>query len=165
MKSSLQALVTEMVERGVLFEDAVAEFEKHFILSVLKRTKGNLSKAADELHIHRNTLSKRVEKYYQSGHMIGARHSRSRGSGARDRVSMLDNRGAEFDDLLARMQTSKARKGMKAAFDASPTELGRAAVEAAGKRRKTLLERNLRTSKTDALLPKRLQTSVGSRKG
>src|SRR5215216_3435934 len=66
MKSRLEALVTEMVERGILFEDAVQEFEKHFILSVLKRTNGNLSKAAEELRIHRNALSKRIEKYYQN---------------------------------------------------------------------------------------------------
>lgn len=78
MKSRLEALVTEMVDRGILFEDAVEEFEKHFILSVLKRTKGNLSKAADELRIHRNTLSKRVEKYYQNGHMTGALRRRPR---------------------------------------------------------------------------------------
>jgi transcriptional regulator with PAS, ATPase and Fis domain len=78
MKNRLEALVTEMVERGILFEDAVAEFEQHFILSVLKRTKGNLSKAAEELHLHRNTLSKRVEKYYQNGHMAGARLRRVR---------------------------------------------------------------------------------------
>jgi Fis family transcriptional regulator len=78
MKSRLEALVTEMVDRGILFEDAVEEFEKHFILSVLKRTKGNLSKAADELRIHRNTLSKRVEKYYQNGHMAGALRRRPR---------------------------------------------------------------------------------------
>jgi DNA-binding NtrC family response regulator len=73
MKSRLEALAMEMVDRGILFEDAVREFEKHFILSVLRKTRGNLSKAAEELHIHRNTLSKRVEKYYQNGHMIGAR--------------------------------------------------------------------------------------------
>ena len=78
MKSRLEALVAEMVERGILFEDAVAEFEKHFILSVLKRTNGNLSKAAEELRIHRNTLSKKVEKFYQNGHMLGARHRRPR---------------------------------------------------------------------------------------
>ena len=78
MKSRLEALVTEMVERGILFEDALAEFEKYFILSVLKRTNGNLSKTAEELRIHRNTLSKRVEKYYQNGHMAGARHRRQR---------------------------------------------------------------------------------------
>ena len=78
MKSRLEALATEMVERGILFEDAVAEFEKHFILTVLKRTNGNLSKTAEVLRIHRNTLSKRVEKYYQNGHMVGARHRRPR---------------------------------------------------------------------------------------
>ena len=83
MKNRLEALVTEMVEKGILFEDAVAEFEKHFILSVLKRTRGNLSKAADELRIHRNTLSRRVEKYYQNGHMAGARHRRPRAQAAR----------------------------------------------------------------------------------
>lgn len=78
MKSTLETLVKEMVEKGILFEDAVAEFEKHFILMVLKRTNGNLSKAADELRLHRNTLSKRVEKYYQNHHMVGARLRRPR---------------------------------------------------------------------------------------
>lgn len=78
MKSRLEALVTEMVERGILFEDAVEEFEKSFILCVLKGTNGNLSKAAGELRIHRNTLSKRVEKYDRNGHVTGARHHRSR---------------------------------------------------------------------------------------
>jgi len=78
MKSTLEALVKEMVEKGILFEDAVAEFEKHFILLVLKRTNGNLSKAAEELRLHRNTLSKRVVKYYQNHRMSGARHRRPR---------------------------------------------------------------------------------------
>ena len=78
MKSRLEALVNEMVERGILYEDAVEEFEKHFIMSVLKRTNGNLSKAAEELRIHRNTLSKRVEKYCENGHLPGARYRRPR---------------------------------------------------------------------------------------
>ena len=78
MKNRLELLVSEMVERGILFEDAVEEFQKHFILSVLKNTNGNLSKAADQLRIHRNTLSKRVEKYYENGHMAGARRRRPR---------------------------------------------------------------------------------------
>jgi DNA-binding NtrC family response regulator len=78
MKKKLEELVSEMVERGILFEDAVAEFEKYFVLSVLKKTNGNLSKAAEVLRIHRNTLSKRVEKYYQNHRMIGARHRRPR---------------------------------------------------------------------------------------
>jgi antitoxin Phd len=48
--------------------------------------------------------------------------------------SSLDHLSAEFDAMLARMQTPKARAGMKAAFGAPPRELGRAAVAAARKR-------------------------------
>ena len=51
------------------------------------------------------------------------------------RSNTLDNLGTEFDTLLARMQTPKAGKGMRTAFNASPTQLGRAAVKAARKRR------------------------------
>ena len=42
----------------------------------------------------------------------------------------LDTLSSEFDALLARMQTSKARRGMKAAFAASGKRLGKAAVAA-----------------------------------
>jgi len=40
----------------------------------------------------------------------------------------------EFDTLLARMQTPASRTGMKAAFHATPKELGQAALAAARKR-------------------------------
>jgi antitoxin Phd len=43
----------------------------------------------------------------------------------------LDALSAEFDALLARQQRPKARAGMKAAFRASSSELGKAAVSAA----------------------------------
>jgi antitoxin Phd len=46
----------------------------------------------------------------------------------------LDTLTREFDALLARMQTSKARRGMKAAFAASGKRLGKAAVAAARSR-------------------------------
>ena len=46
----------------------------------------------------------------------------------------LDVLSGQFDALLARMQTPKARAGMKAAFAASPKQLGRAAVAAARRR-------------------------------
>lgn len=42
---------------------------------------------------------------------------------------------AEFDALLASMQTPESRKARRAAFNASPKELGRAALEAAQRRR------------------------------
>ena len=47
------------------------------------------------------------------------------------RSQSLNDLSAEYDALLARMQTPAAKKGMAAAFDASPAELGRAAVKAA----------------------------------
>ena len=63
MKQQLEALVTEMVEKGILFDDARREFEKRFIARVLQRHKGNLSRAAQDLRIHRNTLGKKIEEY------------------------------------------------------------------------------------------------------
>lgn len=50
------------------------------------------------------------------------------------RRAQLDALTAEFDGLLARMQTPAARVGMRAAFEASPDQLGKAAVKAARKR-------------------------------
>ena len=46
----------------------------------------------------------------------------------------LDTLSQEFDDLLARMQTSQARAGMRSAFASSAKELGAAAVAAARER-------------------------------
>lgn len=48
--------------------------------------------------------------------------------------SKLDSLSADFDAMLARMQTPRARSGMRTAFGASPKALGRAAVTAARKR-------------------------------
>lgn len=47
------------------------------------------------------------------------------------RTSSLDDLSAEFDGLLARMQTPAARKGIDLAFRASPAELARAAAAVA----------------------------------
>jgi transcriptional regulator with PAS, ATPase and Fis domain len=63
VKQQLESLVSEMVDRGILFMDARREFEKRFIARVLLRHKGNLSKAAKDLRIHRNTLGKKIEEY------------------------------------------------------------------------------------------------------
>jgi antitoxin Phd len=51
------------------------------------------------------------------------------------RMPVLDDLTSQFDGLLARLQTPEAKRGMAAAFDASPEELGRAAVEAAAGKR------------------------------
>jgi len=53
---------------------------------------------------------------------------------SRSTRSKLDSLSGEFDALLARMQMPGTRAKMKAAFDASPKQLGRAAVRIANKR-------------------------------
>jgi len=53
---------------------------------------------------------------------------------SRANQAKLDTLSGEFDALLARMQTPAARAGMKAAFGASPRQLGKAAATAARKR-------------------------------
>jgi DNA-binding NtrC family response regulator len=60
VRERLEQLVGEMVERGILFEDAVGAFERSFIVRVIDRSNGNLSAAARELRIHRNTLSRKM---------------------------------------------------------------------------------------------------------
>ena len=59
----LDRLVEEMVDRGVRFEDAVREFEKRFIAKMLGRCDGSLTKTADTLGIHRNTLTRKMGAY------------------------------------------------------------------------------------------------------
>ncbi|MBA3588559.1 type II toxin-antitoxin system Phd/YefM family antitoxin [Methylibium sp.] len=51
------------------------------------------------------------------------------------RSPALDDLTLQFDGLLEQMQTPKSKAGMAAAFDASPVQLGRAAVKAAKQRR------------------------------
>jgi Fis family transcriptional regulator, factor for inversion stimulation protein len=63
VKQQLESLVSEMIEKGILFTDAKREFEKKFIASVLEQHRGNLSRAAKDLRIHRNTLGKKIEEY------------------------------------------------------------------------------------------------------
>ena len=46
------------------------------------------------------------------------------------RARTLDDLSTEFEELLARMQTPGAKKGVATAFNASPAQLGRAAVAA-----------------------------------
>ena len=63
MRDQLETLVGQMVDRGILFDEAVNEFEKRFIRRALDRSNGNQSRAARLLGIHRNTLSRKIELY------------------------------------------------------------------------------------------------------
>ena len=58
MKRELESLVTQMHSSGVRYEDAVREFKRQYLREVLIAHRGNQCKAAEELGMHRNTLSR-----------------------------------------------------------------------------------------------------------
>ena len=64
MREQLEKLIGEMVDRGILYVDAQREFEKRFIARVLARCYGNLSRTAEALGIHRNTLSRKIAELH-----------------------------------------------------------------------------------------------------
>jgi len=49
-----------MHKSGILYSEAVREFKKGFILTVLHENKGNQCKTARQLGMHRNTLSRTI---------------------------------------------------------------------------------------------------------
>ena len=62
MKDQLEALVLQMYRSNILYAEGVREFKKRFILTVLQENRGNQCRAARELGMHRNTLSRTVEE-------------------------------------------------------------------------------------------------------
>ena len=58
MKRELESLVAQMHSSGVRYEEAVREFKRQYLREVLIANKGNQCKAAEELGVHRNTLSR-----------------------------------------------------------------------------------------------------------
>ncbi len=62
MRDQLEALVVQMYKSGILYSEAVREFKKRFLLTVLAENHGNQCKAARELGMHRNTLSRTISE-------------------------------------------------------------------------------------------------------
>src|SRR6185369_7939833 len=60
VKDQLEALVMAMYKGGILYSEAVREFKKRFIVTVLEENNGNQCKAARQLGMHRNTLSRTI---------------------------------------------------------------------------------------------------------
>ena len=58
LKRELDAIVTQMHSAGISYADAVRQFKRRYLIEVLSRHKGNQCKAAEELGMHRNTLSR-----------------------------------------------------------------------------------------------------------
>ena len=92
----------------------------------------------------KNTLGELLDRVSSSGPIAITRHDTPKAvllsyeeflSLSNARSKTLDALSTSFDDLLERLQAPGARQRMEAAFNASPAELGRAAVEAAKRRR------------------------------
>ncbi|HEX5217200.1 MAG TPA: helix-turn-helix domain-containing protein [Vicinamibacterales bacterium] len=63
LRDDLAMLVQQMIDRGILFEDAQREFERTFIQRALNKTNFNVCKAAKMTGLHRNTLSRKMTAY------------------------------------------------------------------------------------------------------
>ncbi len=63
MRDDLGMLVQQMIDRGILFDDAQREFERMFLTRALARTNFNVCKAARMTGLHRNTLSRKMAAY------------------------------------------------------------------------------------------------------
>ena len=63
MRDQLERLVSELLDKGVLYDEARQEFEKVFIARALQRTRGNVGEAAELLGLHRNTIARKISEY------------------------------------------------------------------------------------------------------
>jgi Fis family transcriptional regulator len=60
VKAQLEELVMQMYRGRITYSEAVREFKKAFLVTVLKEHKGNQCKAAVDLKIHRNSLARTI---------------------------------------------------------------------------------------------------------
>jgi Fis family transcriptional regulator len=103
LKRELDGLITQMHSSGISYSDAVRQFKKRYILEVLTHHKGNQCKAADELGMHRNTLSRTLTELEMSTAQIRD-HIRENGirsgmrrppSSERPRLQSITSNGAQ----------------------------------------------------------------------
>ena len=63
MRDALDRLVSDMLEKGLHYEDVRREFEKLSITRALQRSKGSVGDAAELLGVHRNTIARKIAEY------------------------------------------------------------------------------------------------------
>ncbi len=63
IKDKLEEVIDEMVSKGIYWSEAASQFEKLFILRALQASNGNLSRAAEIMGVHRNTVSKKIRQH------------------------------------------------------------------------------------------------------
>ena len=63
IKDKLEEIVGEIASKGIYWSEATSQFEKLFIIRALQNSDGNLSRAAEIMGIHRNTIAKKIREY------------------------------------------------------------------------------------------------------
>jgi DNA-binding NtrC family response regulator len=63
VRDALEKLVSDMLDKGVHYDDLRRELEKLSITRALQRTKGSVGEAADLLGVHRNTVARKISEY------------------------------------------------------------------------------------------------------
>lgn len=116
---------------------------KHTPAEGRERRRGPTETASISATDAKNEFGRILEKVIRGGKVVITKHDSPKAVLiSMDEFNALSNAhraeidalSEEFDNLLARMQTTAARAGMKAAFNATPKELGKAALAAARKR-------------------------------
>ena len=78
LNGRLVQIVDEMQEGGLSLAQARREFEKQFIVATLRTNEGNLSRSAESLGVHRNTLRNKVSDLGIAAREFGASATRRR---------------------------------------------------------------------------------------
>ena len=82
LDGQLQEVIDELLAHGISLDLAKKEFEKKYIVGAVKRSSGNLGRAAHSLGIHRNTLRNKVSDLgigVEDYDLTGRRQPRRRG--------------------------------------------------------------------------------------
>lgn len=145
MQALVKPIAPELLRKTARL--AVQQRRSRFALPAdIVQRRGSILETASSISatVAKNEFGRILEKVVQGGgFMVITRHDSPKAvlmsidefhELSNSRGAKLDSLTNEFDALLERMQTQEARAGMRLAFDASPEQLGQAAVAAARKR-------------------------------
>jgi Fis family transcriptional regulator len=62
VKEELEQIVLQMYRSGLQYSEALREFHKMFLITVLREENANQVRAAKRLGIHRNTLRRKIHE-------------------------------------------------------------------------------------------------------
>jgi antitoxin Phd len=142
-QSLVKPVDRQLLKRTVVRAVRSRPSRNHFVPAYLARGAEPLAPVTMNATDAKNQMGQVLETVMQGGVVLITKHETPKAAVipieeyerfARAREANLDRLSGEFDALLERMQTPQARRGMQAAFDASPEQLAKAAVRFARKR-------------------------------